>query len=184
MFRSENPLFIMQQWLRDYCDISYSFNELLIIKELHLMGDFYEESNIPQQIRILKNLRILDLHLSYIQDLPKELFELPNLIKLNLAETKIKNFPHINMPSNLKILFLTHSDLKAIPGDISNLINLEYLNLSFNKLTHLVLEYNNFQVIPSCVFELPQLEYLDLSENNLIIGSEDLRVLQKVIVEY
>ena len=82
--------------------------------------DFSKNSELielPQEIRLLKNLQFLNLNnCSLLTLLPKEVRELKNLEILNLAGTSLTTLPDsIGNLTNLQIISLRHTKIKDYP---------------------------------------------------------------------
>ena len=100
-------------------------------------------------------LEDIDLSLNKLSLLTRELFELPDLVSLNISENELKNFPKIlNWGHSLRLLNLSGNKFS----------NLEK---SFDKanLTKLDLSKNLLKEVPPSVRNINNLENLDLRGN-------------------
>ncbi len=111
--------------------------------------------------RIIEKARIdrspvLDLSENELNNLPKSIGNLPNLIRLNLRENKISSLPEsITNLSKLTYLNLSTNQLINLPKNIGNLSN----------LTHLYLLENQLCSLPQSICDLSSLKYLYLNGN-------------------
>ncbi|WVZ14441.1 hypothetical protein V8G54_012007 [Vigna mungo] len=119
-------------------EIHKSLMELQELQYLNLSSNDFRWSPFPEFFGSLKNLKYLDLSLSYFNgEIPSQFGSLSHLKYLNLALNSMKG---------------------SIPRELGNLSQLQYLNLSYNYF------YGN---IPSELGNLSQLQYLDLNRNIL-----------------
>ncbi len=109
-------------------------------------------ANLEKEIEKLKpkQPKELDLKDRGITDVPANIDQLDQLVRLNLSLNKIDSLPPqignlgiscrrviITTIANLKLLNLFNNKLKELPQEITKLENLENLNVSVNKLTSL-----------------------------------------------
>ncbi|NQZ07155.1 MAG: leucine-rich repeat domain-containing protein [Algicola sp.] len=108
---------------------------------------------------------------------PEPIFELPNLISLELTPRKNNIIPsNIARLSQLEALELSRNNLITIPAGIFQLSNLKFLNLDNNgltelpakivnlsKLSELKLSKNPLNTVPTVIQRLKGLKKLDLS---------------------
>ncbi|GKV50647.1 hypothetical protein SLEP1_g57348 [Rubroshorea leprosula] len=87
---------------------------------------------IPKEIGNLIHLSHINLSGSKIKELPRSLFELPNLQYLNLDNCEsLENLPdEIGNLINLRHINFSGSKIKGLPGSLCKLHNLRYLNLN------------------------------------------------------
>jgi len=101
-------------------------------------------NRIPAEIRYLSNLRILSFTSNQLSRVPAEIWTLSSLTDLYLAYNKLKNVPaEIDNLSNLKVLHLYSNQLSSLPAEIGNLNNLKILHISSNQLSSLPAEIGN-----------------------------------------
>jgi Leucine-rich repeat (LRR) protein len=108
-----------------------SIGKLSKLKSLNLRGTLLE--HIPFEIGKLKSLKILVLSRTRIKDGGnlKVLFELENLMSLDLSYTDISALPDISKLKNLRKLNLSHcKNIKSLPKGIGKLKKLRELNIS------------------------------------------------------
>ncbi|BAU03450.1 hypothetical protein VIGAN_UM108000 [Vigna angularis var. angularis] len=108
------------------------------LQYLNLSFNDFGDTNIPEFLGSLTNLRYLDLSSSYLSgQIPTQISSLSHLKYLNLADNNYLN--------------------GSIPRELGNLYRLEYLDLS----------YNSFEgSVPSQIGNHSRLRYLDLSYNS------------------
>lgn len=128
-------------------------------------------TEIPDDVKLLPALTVLDAHDNLIETLSEELGNLTELVKLHLSHNKISQFPSTfcNIAS-LKTLLLTSNGISKLPEDIGYLCNIEELDLMQNQLT----------MLPESFGNLKHLKKLNLSKNqieSLPIGFENLTCL-------
>lgn len=122
-------------------------------------------SEIPKELGLLINLRILHLSFNHLKKIPEELGSLTKLHTLYLSHNELEKIPkEIGNLVNLRVLVLNDNKLLEIPKEFGNLINLSVLQLSNNKLTQLPKEIGN----------LKNLRRLELSNNEIKEIPEDL----------
>lgn len=113
---------------------------------------------IPKPINILQNVTSFSASNCGLSVIPLEVFQLTQLMALDLSNNSISRLPSINVDSeNLKSSGWTCASL-------------EQLNLSKNKIT----------CLPSYVFELPNMTYLNVSFNCLSAISINLWTAPKL----
>ena len=149
---------------------------------------------LPPEVFLLKNLKILDLSKNKFTQIPAQLIELPQLERLNLDFNQLTHIdfdfsqlPHLrsiqisnnSIPSfSSKIFFAknleeinAHScDLKKLPKDLGKLSNLKKLELTNNKLKEL----------PGSIGELRNLEYLAVTKNQITQFPQSLAKLKQL----
>lgn len=119
---------------------------------------------------------------SNIDSIPQELFDKSEEIKVLVIEaSRLKEIPkQVEQLANLVKLQIKDSKLTGIPNEVSSLTNLETLDLGGNKITNtpdslanlqslkkLLLYDNNISQISESLANLKNLEVLDLRNNKL-----------------
>jgi Leucine-rich repeat (LRR) protein len=171
----------------------FSLNRLYSLGSLSLFSSYpHEEHNQITGIiddgfmKNLSNLAYLDISDNAIGgDVPMHLFDLPNLLVLDLHDNNFTVLPDaIPANTNLRLLAMQKCQFsnQSIPTTISNIANLWHLDLSQNlftgeipeeiasltNLTYLFLAQNDFSPspIPSWIFELKDLQELSLKSTD------------------
>ena len=113
-------------------------------------------TELPKEIYKLKNLTKLDLGFNQISEISEAITELKNLTTLDLVHNKISVIPDtITKLKNLTEINLSRNQISEIPDTITKLKNLKMLYLGLNKISE----------IPETITELQSLTELDLSSN-------------------
>jgi Leucine-rich repeat (LRR) protein len=113
-------------------------------------------TELPSQIRFLKNLTYLYLGYNAIERLPDELGSLKNLEVIDLTANKLKTLPNsICNLTNLTALHLSGNNLSTLPQNLGALYKLRNLSLGANQ----------FQTLPESVCDITSLENLKLWGN-------------------
>ena len=164
------------------------------------------KDDFPRDKEVLRNLKELDLDCKNLLDLPDELGNLKDLIRLNLGsnilpfmsenKNQISHLPKtIGNLSHLKELYLNYNNLASIPEEIGDLKRLNTLGLFYNKLTRLPKEIGNleeltwlylggnqFSSLPEELSALKSLKVLGLGENHLTNLPKEFAKLQSLKV--
>jgi Leucine-rich repeat (LRR) protein len=99
---------------------------------------------------------------------PKEIFELCNLIELNLAGNSLSSIPReIELLKKLIIIDLSQNQLKTFPIEL----------IQLKKLTNLDLTFNNIVYVPKEIGQMTNLTVLNLNSNKLLLLSREIRFL-------
>ena len=138
-----------------------SLFSLINLEELSLQHCWFN-NDVPKGISKLQNLRILDLSENRLTRLSEEVFDLVNLIKLELGNREVFVKGRKKLSGDNRIV--------KIPSSVENLKNLRFLSLSKNNLASL----------PSEIGNLSNLIYLDISENRLISLPPELGLLENL----
>lgn len=94
---------------------------------------------------------------SSVVEIPKDIFDMPNLTRLTIIETSISEIPSkIGELKHLEFLNLSYNKINIVDERIAGLVNLKTLNLAFNQLNSL----------PESICNMKQLKLLDLRGNN------------------
>ncbi|MEA5479232.1 COR domain-containing protein [Pseudanabaena galeata UHCC 0370] len=134
--------------------------------ELYLSN--HNLSRIPESIKNLIHLRILDLSCNDIVDIPSSISQLRNLQMLSLHDNNIDIIldalftepSYSSFLNSLEILDLSNNKIDKLPRSIGNLLNLKSLDISSNKI----------QSIPREILELPKLQWINLDNNPLTLN--------------
>jgi len=109
---------------------------------------------IPSAIQDLPKLEELYLNNNLIKEVPNELFNLPNLKKLELSNNKIEVIPPtIKNLINLEEINLYNNKLKEVSNEIFNLPNLKILKLNHNPSLDIKMIKTSDSTIKECNFE-------------------------------
>ncbi|TFG19848.1 MAG: leucine-rich repeat domain-containing protein [Promethearchaeota archaeon] len=128
-------------------------------------------SEIPEQIKKLKDLEILILYAAPNEELPDWLSELKYLRHLDLQVGKLKSLPEwIGELKSLEHLDVYKNKIEYIPDSIGDLNRLKYLNLMDNSIS----------TVPDSIGKLTSLEYLNLSGNKLELIPESIGNLKRI----
>lgn len=137
--------------------------------------------SLPDDLRLLPALVVLDVHDNLLSKLPGAIGELLNLQKLNVSHNKLKSLPpELAQLRHLKSLLIQHNQLEEMPDALGQLAELEELDLSNNSLrnisgclgglTHLGrlnLSNNQLRTLPAEISSLKSLRQLDCTSNLL-----------------
>lgn len=146
-----------------------------------------------------ENVFCADLSSSVLSELPPNLDQLTQLVKLNLYNNKIEVLSDdITSLGELVDLDLSSNDLRSINPKIKEVEYLHWLNLNKNELKDLPAEFgelknlkalylrnNYFEKVPVSVTRLDNLKILDLSVNQLTalpIEIANLKNLEELIL--
>ena len=129
-------------------------------------------SKIIEAVFDLTELVVLDLSFNMFKELPTRI-KLKNLKTLVLKENQLRELPHsICELSNLTMLSVSNNQLSVLPSNIKNLKNLQSLFLKCNQL----------ETLPDEIGELKKLGWLDVSNNKLTVLSSHIKHLSKLQV--
>ncbi len=114
---------------------------------------------------------MLDLSYNQLRELPKEILQLRNLVKLSLSYNQMRKLPReIWQLRNLSQLSLINNQLEELPGEIGQLRKLSQLDLMNNQL----------KTLPGEIGQLRKLSQLDLKNNQLKELPEEIGQLRKL----
>jgi len=112
----------------------------------------------PELVKVVNNLRNLDLSNNKITQLPDNIGSFKMLKTLALHKNKLSELPvGIGKLTKLETLSLQSNLLTRLPSAFGQLKHLKELNLSHNDLT----------AFPTALFDLGLLDILDLSNNKI-----------------
>ena len=135
-----------------------------------------------------------DFSSKILYDLPENSKKMINILKLNLYNNKLAQFPEaISNFKNLIFMDLSSNKLTSLSQAIGNNTKLKGLNLNKNQLTtlpdgigklkhlqHLFLRNNNLKNIPAAIGNLHSLVELDLAFNELTSMPGEIVTLKKL----
>ncbi|NEZ59582.1 COR domain-containing protein [Adonisia turfae] len=117
-----------------------------------------ELTSVPKELYQLNQLIQLDLSQNQLTSVPQELGQLNNLTYLSLSQNQLTSIPkELGQLNNLTNLDLFRNQLTSIPKELSQLNNLEFLNLGKNQLIS----------IPKRLYKLNNLIQVVLDDNQL-----------------
>ena len=151
-------------------------------------------STLPESIRFLKNLSILDVSSNLLLDFPEAIGNLTNLRKLDVSDNQLNVLQeNLSNLTHLEELIVFDNNLSAIPESIASLVNLKVLDCSNNEITALphnisalcALEVlscssNRITAFPVAIEKLSNLSVLDISNNPVYILPEGVCKLKKL----
>ncbi|MDR1922341.1 MAG: leucine-rich repeat domain-containing protein [Candidatus Adiutrix sp.] len=115
-------------------------------------------ARLPESIRLLRNLKKLDLRDAPLEGLPESIGELRRLEDLYLSKARIARLPDgFAKLKKLEYLEIEESGLERLPEDFGELENLAYLSLTANRI----------QRLPDSMRRLKRLKRLRLGGNQL-----------------
>jgi len=122
----------IRAWMNDPANAG-QLNSIITLRVV--MGNL---KTIPSEIRLLTQLRGLNLACNQITSIPDAISALTQLRYLNLAHNKITVIPDaIHALTQLKALDLACNQITVIPNAISALTNLWQLDLAGNQITEI-----------------------------------------------
>jgi Leucine-rich repeat (LRR) protein len=139
--------------------------------------------SLPESIKDLNKLKVLDTSSNSIGSVPKGFFQsLKNIVHLRMSDCKLSSIPDdIFNISNLSYLDISDNDITLLPSSNNVLSSCASLNLSGNKINGYPIEFfdsfpNLFSLylmdcglneIPKSLLSLENLRYLSLEKNPL-----------------
>jgi Leucine-rich repeat (LRR) protein len=134
-----------------YTDLKEAMRNPEDVYRLHLKKMKLDE--IPKEVFDFPNLEELDISKNRFSTLPEEIGRLTTLKRLIAIKNKMKRVsPAIGELKNLKQLILNQNDLTTLPPEIGNCEELEYLDLWSNELSSM----------PKTMQKLQYLEEVDM----------------------
>lgn len=151
----------------------------------------YGIERLPESVRQVSRLRVLDLHTNRLRSLPPGLFALRSLAELRLHRNELRELPReIWGLRSLRVLVLSQNRLVTLPREIGELDALQELYLANNPLRSLPRELGRLgalrilalnrepatgaglEALPRALEDLRGLEALHLAGNALACGRE------------
>lgn len=116
--------------------LTEEIGQLPHLTRLHIEQGLF--TTLPESMRNLTNLQVLEITNSALTEFPAWLAELPNLHTISFRQTFISELPeNIGSMTSLKFLTLTDTDITVLPDSICALPVLEALHLGYTALTAL-----------------------------------------------
>ncbi|XP_058473493.1 malignant fibrous histiocytoma-amplified sequence 1 homolog [Solea solea] len=142
----------------------------------------------------LNNLRILVLRRNKFTAVPWVVFELGQLVELDMSHNCLRTLPDsIGQLKGLKKLCVSHNKIQSLPAQIGALQSLEELDISFNDLHNLPssfsgltrlrtldADHNKLNQFPVEILALCELEELDCSGNKFEVLPADIMKLRSI----
>lgn len=168
-------------------------DDIADIEVLNLGNNFLQE--LPEGLASsLNNLRVLVLRRNKFTSIPGVIFELGQLLELDMSHNCLKNlYDDMGNLKGLKKLCVSHNKIQYLPSQIGMLKLLEELDISFNelrdlpkslcnlsKLRTLDADHNKLNQFPSEILGLGDLEELDLSGNKFENVPADIVKLKSI----
>jgi len=156
-------------------DAITGFAKVSINKMNYLIDSTGKEYTLAETTNALSGeIEALDISKSHLTEIPREIFNYPNLKILIISNNNISQLPpEITRLKEMRHLDITGNKLLTVPKEIGMLKNLQFLSLRNNSISKLPNEISNLQL----------LEKLDLSNNQLfdlpagLASFYDLKVL-------
>lgn len=141
----------------DYIDRSLSSNGLISqINFIDLSSNLL--TSIPKEFFNLTNLIILNLSSNFLEEIPDEVENLQCLKEFNLGFNRLKSLPEsMGNLSRLLILNINNNRLTSLPESFGNLAKLTRLNASSNLITS----------VPNSFIKLKSIIEIDFKYNNI-----------------
>jgi Leucine-rich repeat (LRR) protein len=154
--------------------LPFELKHMVNLKKINLSHNklLYINNNNNDVFSILpSNTRYLFISDNNLDEIPKRIFELHKLEKLDLSCNKIKQLnPQIKNLEKLEYLYLSKNLLSSLPAEIQSLKWLISLNLSENQLINL----------PQEIKSLGHLQELNLSKNQLATAPQKIEYLSSL----
>jgi internalin A len=130
---------------------------------------------VLRQIKKASRSKELDLSWQRLTEIPREVFQLQNLIWLDFSHNQIVKIPDaIAQLQNLTSLHLSSNKIVKIPDVIAQLQNLTQLHLSDNKIVE----------IPDAIAQLQNLTLLSFYNNKIVEIPDSIAQLQNLTSLY
>ena len=129
-------------------------------------------THIQPEIAELSKLQLLNLNMNSLHEVPRWVWELPELKEMSLIRNQIEalNPDDVKLASKLQKLDLGVNPIGELPATIVELPNLTSLDLARTGLRR----------IPEIVFDMAQLQQLNFSRNHSGIISPNIRKLSRL----
>ncbi len=159
----------------------YGYARVKLFEKLYLIDTLNRRYPLAESVKAITDSTLaVSLKEQYLEEMPKEIVNNPQLQVLLLRGNQFKTLPkEIGQLKQLKTLDLGYNQLKALPKAIENLTELEFLDLQQNqfdtlklqltgcrKMKVLNLSRNYLSSFPK-LGNLESLEHLDVSKNNI-----------------
>lgn len=145
------------------------------------------------------SVKKLDLSYLELKEIPKEVWEIEDLVSLNIAGAYIDSLPsEISNLKKLQVLNISDCNFEEFPMEVLSLENLRELDISFMPLNELPIGFEKlqslkklnlkgceFQEVPEVLSKLPLLSHLDFSQQECdapIVFSIELPKLRSLSV--
>jgi Leucine-rich repeat (LRR) protein len=130
--------------------------DLLYLAQTQPVIDF-DDLYLGQLCHILPEVIALSVHNPNLNQLPKELYFMPNLRILELVDFPLQQLPgNLTDLKHLKSLSIKNTLIESLPPSLSELKNLTSLILADNP---------NLTILPDFLAELPKLKTLRISKD-------------------
>lgn len=168
-------------------------DDIAEIEVLNLGNNALQE--LPEGLgSTLNNLRILVLRRNKFTAVPWVVFELGQLVELDLSHNCLRSLSEgVGQLRGLKKLCISHNKIQHLPAQIGALQVLEELDMSFNdlhdlprsfsgltRLRTLDADHNKLNQFPPEILALGELEELDCSGNKFEVLPADIMKLQSI----
>ena len=139
-----NEIPVVPEWLRQLPNLTSLgismkdelptfLRDLSSLEELDLSKNRYGLTRVPESIRNLNNLKILNLSFCKLNHLPEWLGELTQLTELNVGFNNLEHLPDsIGQLRQLRRLDFAANEIAVVPEWLGQLPNLEFLGISMN----------------------------------------------------
>ncbi|OHT05441.1 leucine-rich repeat-containing protein [Tritrichomonas foetus] len=164
VFMNDNKISSFEESNLEKLQIIHLFNNKLeqvpklgntLVKDVFLMGNLLKSFDLPNSMFIKELLTKINISDNNIDQLSPEIFDLPNLIYLNISNNKVKKVPRIISLSKILFLNVSHNPLGKIKFDLPVTIMTFYC--ANCELTDL----------PDSLSDCPNLSILICSENQI-----------------
>jgi internalin A len=176
-----------QEALRRIEKARSSNSSTLVLCELNLTA-------IPESLRQLPSLQLVELKNNQIDTIPASLGSLVNLEILDLNHNQITTIPSsLGRLAKLQLLYFSHNQITTIPESLGQLTRLQKLDLGHNRITavseslgqlanlqELDFSHNQITAVPESLGQLANLQELDFSHNQITAVPESLGQLAKL----